>query len=235
MPANKTNVDEIKKSNTSELLWSSIVDPPKPATIISKAGRVVSNNYWQTEYMTVFTNVKRTRDGPTVQLPNNETMSTTRTENITLESSLSAHAKKTHIFDGLYSASYISLSQMFDDDCVAILYKNIINILKGKTLILKGHRNKTDGLWDIPISRPVRHCAMEIITKDKTKTELIQYLHGCCFRTTPRTFLKAINNGKFLTWPGLNNQQLFKHITPSITTSLGHMGQERKTSNLQRI
>ena len=72
---------------------------------------------------------------------------------------------------------------------------------------------------------------MEIITKDRKNTELIQYLHGFCFSPTPRTFLKAIKNGNFLTWPGLNNQQLLNPIPPSIATALGHLDQERK--NLQ--
>ena len=88
--------------------------------------------------MSVLTNVKKTRDGPTLQLPNNKTMSVTRTGNIPLASSLSARAKKLHIFDGLRSASLISLGQLCDDDCVAILDKNEINILRGKMLILKG-------------------------------------------------------------------------------------------------
>ena len=117
---------------------------------------------------------------------------------------------------------------MCDDYCVSILGKNKINILKGRTLILKGHSNKTDGLWDIPISRPVSNRAMAIITRDKTKTELIQYLHRCCFSPTLRTFLKEIKNGKFLRCPGLNNQHLLKHLPPSIATALGHMYKERK-------
>ena len=73
-------------------------------------------------------------------------------------------------------------------------------------LILKVHRNKTDGLWDIPISRQFRHRAHAIITWDKTNTDLIQYLHGRCFGPTQRTFMKAIKNGNLLTWTGLNNQ-----------------------------
>ena len=40
--------------------------------------------------------------------------------------------------------------------------------------------------------------------------------------------LKAINNGNLLTWIGLNNQQLLKHMPPSIATALGHMDQEMK-------
>ena len=144
-------------------------------------------------------------------------MSTTRTGNTPpLASSLSAHAKKAHIFYGLHSASLISLGQLCDDDCVNILDKNEINILKCKTHLLMGQRNKTAGLWYIPISRPVRRHAMAIITRDKKKTKLTQYLHGCCFSPTPRTLLKAINNGRFLTWQGLNNQQLLKHLLPSI-------------------
>ena len=58
-------------------------------------------------------------------------ISATRTEHIPLASSLSVNAKKAHIFYGLHSASLISLGQICDDYCVAILDKNKINILKG--------------------------------------------------------------------------------------------------------
>ena len=180
IPDNKTNVEEIKQYNTSELLCSSIVDPPQHATTIEKSVSGASINPWQYKYMSVLTNVKNIRDGPTVHLPNNETMRETRTGNIPLASSLSAHAKKAHIFDGFHSASIISLGQLYDNYCVDILDKNEINILKNKTLILKGHRNKTYGLWDIPISKPARHRSMEIITKDK----MIKYAHNTYNRRT---------------------------------------------------
>ena len=124
------------------------------------------------------------------------------------------------MFDELHSALIIFLGKLCDDDCVTILDNNEINIIKGKTHILRGHRNNKDGLWGIPISRPVRHSSHAIITKNKTKTELIQYLHGCCFIPTPRTVLKAIRNGNLLTWPGPNSQQLLKNLPHSITTTI---------------
>ena len=74
--------------------------------------------------MSVLTNVKMTRDGPTVQLPNNETMSAKITRKTPLSSSLIPYAKKSHIFDGLHSVSLISLGKLYDDDCVAILNNN---------------------------------------------------------------------------------------------------------------
>ena len=74
-------------------------------------------------------------------------MSARRTENIPLASSISVYTKKVHIFDGLHSASLISLSQLCDDNCVSILDKNDINISKGKKLILTGHMGKY--IWPI--------------------------------------------------------------------------------------
>ena len=92
---------------------------------------------------------------------------------------------------------------------------------------MQGHINLDDGLWDIPIQKPFHHKVLAIITKEKTKTELIQYLHGCCFSTTPRTFLRAINNGNLLTWPGLNITDITRFLPAFIATALGHLDQER--------
>ena len=65
-----------------------------------------------------------------------------------------------------------------------------------------------DGLWDDPISTstphyspplisPKQHLLNVIITKDKTKKELVNDLHACCFSPTKRTFLQVIKNGIF--------------------------------------
>ena len=70
------------------------------------------------------TDIKDTHNVPTLQLPNNYTMNEAKTENIPLPVSLIIHANKANIFDGLQGASLISLGQLFEDDCTAILDKN---------------------------------------------------------------------------------------------------------------
>ena len=90
---------------------------------------------------------------------------------------------------------------------------------------MQGHRNLDNGIWYIPIENPIRHKDLAIITRDKMKTELIQYLHGCCFSPTPRTFLRAIKNGKFLAWPGLNIVNITRFLTAYITTALVNLDQ----------
>ena len=49
--------------------------------------------------------------------------------------------KKSHVFDGMNSASLISLGKICDDYDIAILDKNEMNILKDSKLIFKGHRD----------------------------------------------------------------------------------------------
>ena len=220
-----SHVIDHKTSFTLETLCSSILDPTKHANIIVKADSGASNNYWRTEYHLFLTDINYTHNGSTVQLPNNAIMSVTHTGHIPVSISLSPHEKNVHVFDVLHSALLASLGQLYDDDCIAIFYNNEINITKNSKIILKEQQNKSDGLCDIPMSKPLRHREYSIITRDKTKTDIIQYLHGCCFSPMPIKFLKAIKNGIFLTWPGLNNQILLKYLPPSIATALGHLDQ----------
>ena len=157
-----------------------------------------SSDWWNKDAHTLL-DVQTTSNGATVQLPDSSSISATAVGRLPVPASLTALATNTHIFDDLNSASLISLGQLYDDDCIAILDKHKIQIIKESKVVMQGHRNPNDGLWDIPIKKPSQHKALAIITKDKTKKELIQYLHGCCFSPNPRTVLPAIKNGNFLT------------------------------------
>ena len=66
VPASNSNVMDNINSITSELLFSSIPDPPKHANIISKADSGSSNNYWSTEDLLVIADINDIYNGPTV-------------------------------------------------------------------------------------------------------------------------------------------------------------------------
>ena len=57
------------------------------------------------------------------------------------------------ILQGLKSASLISIGQLCDDGCNILLNKLKLIAVKIKRIILKGNRNYSDGLWDIPIHK----------------------------------------------------------------------------------
>ena len=60
----------------------------------------------------------------------------------------------------LKSSNLISIGQLCDDGCSILLDKAKMLAFKNNKLILKGFRNKSDGLWDIPIKKTTitKHC-----------------------------------------------------------------------------
>ena len=67
-----------------------------------------------------------------------------------------------------------------------------------------------------------------IIRKNQTKLELARYLHGCLFSPVKATLLKAIKNGHFLSWDGLSEELINKHLPVVEATVLGHQKQEKQ-------
>ena len=61
---------------------------------------------------------------------------------------------------------------------------------------------------------------------DTTKSEHMQYLHVAAFSPVPVTWIKAIQNGNFTSWPGLTAKAVAKHLPKSIATSKGHLDQK---------
>ena len=117
---------------------------------------------------------------------------------------LSSKATSAAVFENLHSASLLSVGQLCDDDCQVTFDKKHMNVYKDNKNILTGTQNKNDGLWDVqlPQSAPLPQ-ANVIIRKYTSIKTLIPYLQACCFSPAKSTFLKAIKNGNFLTWPGL--------------------------------
>ena len=51
-----------------------------------------------------------------------------------------------------------------------------------------------------------------------TKPDLAMYYHCAAFPPIPTTFISAINNGIFSTWPGLTAELISKHLPKSLAT-----------------
>ena len=85
---------------------------------------------------------------------------------------------------------------------------------------MKEYRNSTNGLWDIPIpihlTPPRKQHVSVIIQKQTNKQDLIQFYHAACFLPTIATFIKAVKNGNFISWPGLTPNLIRKNLTPTI-------------------
>ena len=160
----------------------------------------------------------------------------TKQGDLTLSKALGHAAQTGHILNDLKSATLLSAGQFCDDNCTVILKKTQAIIQKDDKTILQGPRNKKDGLWDIEIPllhlpKTINQVVNAIIRKDRTKKEVADYLYECCLSPPLSTFRHAIQNGNFVTWPGVDDPYIIKYFMETINTAKGHLDQEMK--NLQ--
>jgi hypothetical protein len=57
---------------------------------------------------------------------------------------------------------------------------------------------------------------------------LVNYLHKAMFSPTKSALLQAVKNGHLITWPGLTEQAINKHLKMTPATAMGHMNQCRQ-------
>ena len=57
----------------------------------------------------------------------------------------------------------------------------------------------------------------------KAIPDLITYLHAAAGYPVKQTWIKAIQQGHYVGWPGLTADRVQKYLTPKIETALGHM------------
>ena len=60
------------------------------------------------------------------------------------------------------------------------------------------------------------------------KADLAIYYYQAAWSPVPATFISAIKNGYFATWPGLTASLISKHLPKSINTTKGHMKLQRQ-------
>ena len=114
----------IKSKNVSQKikndikLTSTTLDPSQTQissslVVPAKADSGASRHYMKESDQHVLTNISSS-PGPTVYLPDNNTMTSMKAGDLPFPSILSSSAKKAHVFRDLQSASLVSLGQLCD-------------------------------------------------------------------------------------------------------------------------
>ena len=142
----KLIVDFKKENNCFHT--SSVVSP----CVIAKGDSAASSHYWRQEDAQCLEKIQNFA-GPSVLLPNRETITANQKGQLPLSSALSTRAQTAMILPQLKSASLISIGQLCDDECDVLLNKQHLIAIKDKKVILTGVRNPYDKLWDIPVQK----------------------------------------------------------------------------------
>jgi hypothetical protein len=70
---------------------------------------------------------------------------------------------------------------------------------------------------------------------NNNQKDLIDYLHDVCLSPVKSTWIEAIKNVIFPSWPGLNENTVDKYLSKSTSTIKGHLNQQRKNARTTKI
>jgi hypothetical protein len=181
-------------------------------------------------------NPTRDHDPITVQMPNGSGITSSHTCQLDFPT-LPPEATQGHILPGLASHSLVSIAKFCDNGCEVRFSQQHCQVVRDKIVLLQGPRDPTTNLWLLPLkAQPnplkdpprVTPALSMFAHQTTTKPELVQYLHASCYSPRPSTWIQAINNNQFTTWPGLTACRVTRHLPKSIATAQGHLDKARK-------
>jgi hypothetical protein len=164
-----------------------------------------------------------------VRLPNGNTITSTHTTTLNM-TSLPHIARQAHILPGLAQKSLLYVGQMCDSGCAVTLTDVDEKVKNCESTILTGLRDQYSSLRRTPLEPSVsieigREHSAHNVYEQKSIQDTIEYLHVCCFSPVTDTWLKAIQNGHFSTWPSVTVENVRKYLSKSDATAKGHMNQ----------
>jgi hypothetical protein len=96
---------------------------------------------------------------------------------------------------------------------------------------LSGPRDVNTGLWRINLKQTNNHIPEPIannVYELRNTGALVHYLHKALFSPTKSAMLQAVKDGHLITWPGLTEEAINKHLKLMPATAMGHMNQRRQ-------
>jgi hypothetical protein len=145
---------------------------------------------------------------------------------------LNATASKAHVFPGMANHSLLSVGQLCDERYIVTFKQDEVTICdSGNSQILSGPRDVNTGLWRINLRTTNNHKPDPIeynVYELRNTGALVHYLQKSMFSPTKSALLQAVKNGHLITWPGLTEHAINKHLKVTQATALGHMNQRRQ-------
>jgi hypothetical protein len=143
-----------------------------------------------------------------------------------------AAASKAHVFPGMAHHSLLSVGQLCDEGYIVTFKQDTVTICNSESSkLLSGPRDVTTGLWRINLKQTNKHIPYPIannVYELRNTGALVHYLHKALFSPTKSAMLQAVKDGHLITWPGLTEDAINKHLKLTPATAMGHMNQRRQ-------
>jgi hypothetical protein len=176
-------------------------------------------------------NKVKSRTPLTVRLPNGATTESFHTADLDIPE-LNDDASKAHVFPGMANHSLLSVGQLCDEGYIVTFKQDTVTICdSGNSQIVSGPGDVNTGLWSINVKQTNKHIPDPIandVHELRNTSALVHYLHKALFSPTKSAMLKAVKDGHLITWPGLREDAINKHLQLTPATAMGHMNQRRQ-------
>jgi hypothetical protein len=155
-----------------------------------------------------------------VNMPNGTTIQSSHTCNLLL-TRLPPQARQAHILPGMVHNSLILVGQLCDNGCSVTLTHDQVTVTKNKECVMRGSRDPKSRLWRVDLKQKFEKHEIQCnhAHDNNIQKYLINYLHAACFSTVKSTWITAIKNGNFLSWPGLTEHAVEKYLSKSTATT----------------
>jgi hypothetical protein len=167
----------------------------------------------------------------TVRLPNGATMESSHTADLDIPE-LNAAASKANVFPGMAHHSLFSVGQFYDEGYIVTFKQDTVTICNSESSkLLSGPRDVNTGLWRINLKQTNNHIPDPIannVYELRNTGALVHYLHKTLFSPTKSAMLQAVKDGHLITWPGLTEDAINKHLKLTTATAMVHMNQRRQ-------
>jgi hypothetical protein len=164
----------------------------------------------------------------TVCLPNGATMEYSHTAELNIPE-LNAAASLAHVLPGMANHSLLYVGQLCNEGYIVTFKNASVTICDPQEFqTLSGAWDLDTGLWRINLRKHNQQLQQSVennVYELRNTGALVHYLHKALFSTTTSALLQAVKNGHLVTWPGLTEAAIHKHLKLTPATAMRHMNQ----------
>jgi hypothetical protein len=145
---------------------------------------------------------------------------------------LNAAASSAHVFPGMANHSLLSVGQLCDEGYIVTFKNALVTVCNSQEFqILSGPRDLDTGLWRINLRQDNQQLHQSVannVYELHNTGALVHYLHKSLSNPIKPALLQAVKNVHLVTWPGLTEEAIHKHLQCTPATAMGHMNQRRQ-------
>jgi hypothetical protein len=106
-----------------------------------------------------------------------------------------------------------------------------------RKIVMYGSRDPRSRLWRVNLKQrfETKQVQCNHAYENINQKDLINYLHDVCFSPVKSTWITAIKNEHFTSWPGLKEHDVEKHLSKSTSTTKGHLNRQRQNARTTKV